>query len=185
MELLGEVGGQLHRLEELVTDLSSLARADFPEQHREAIDLEQLIDGLRVDNGHGGPCDLVIDADLALAELNSDPKRIRQVLSNLVDNAAKYHDPKERVPRAVVRSRREGGVSVLEVNDNGVGIDPEFGKKAFEMFTRGNSSSSGTGLGLYIIRKHVEKLGGTLSIANYAKPTVMQIMLPDVQAEAA
>ena len=74
--LLGEVGGQLHRLEELVTDLSSLARADVPEQHREAIDLEQLIDGLRVDSGQGGPCDLAIDADLALAELHSDPKRI-------------------------------------------------------------------------------------------------------------
>ena len=183
-ELLGEVSSQIDRLDNLIMDLSTLAHADVDRKVFEAIDLRQLIEELKKDYANSAGCELTLDVDLAIAELQSDPRRIRQVLANLIDNAAKYHDPKERVPRAAVRSRREGNMTVIEVSDNGIGIDRDFAERAFEMFTRGDSSSSGTGLGLYIIRKHIERLGGTLTIANFAKPTVIQIKLPDAHAYA-
>ena len=50
------------------------------------------------------------------------------------------------------------------------------------MFARGDASVPGTGLGLYIVGKHVDRLGGTLSIASFAAPTVFRISLPILAA---
>ena len=177
-ELLDETRRQLDRLHLLVADLSSLARAGADVSRTETIALQPLVDELRAELGGATPARLSIGTDLALAELDSDRTRIRQMLSNLIENATKYHDSAETAPHVTVRSRREGRDSVIEVSDNGIGIDPAFGERAFEMFARDNSSVPGTGLGLYIIGKHADRLGGTLSIASHAKPTVMRLTLP-------
>ena len=119
-----------------------------------------------------------METDLALPEIDGDPVRVRQMLSNLIDNAVKCRVPGRETPRVAVSSRREGDRVVLEVSDDGIGIDPAFGERAFDMFARGDASVPGTGLGLYIVGKHVDRLGGTLSIASFAAPTVFRISLP-------
>jgi len=184
-ELLQEIGGQLDQLDKLVMDLSSLARANAQQPCREAVDLQALVDGIRANGRHGGGDLLVLDTDLAPDTLHSDTTRLRQVLSNLIENAVKYRDADERAARVTVRSSRDGERCTIEVSDDGSGFDPAFVDQAFEMFTRGDSASPGTGLGLYIVRKHVERLGGSLSIASHAKPTVMTISLPHAYGLAA
>lgn len=181
-ELLSDARAQLDRLDALVVDLSSLARAGADTSRTERIELRPLVSALSAETSRNG---LSIETALALPEIDSDPTRIRQMLANLIDNAVKYHDPAERFRRITVSSRREGETSVIEVSDNGIGIDPGFGERAFEMFARDSSSVPGTGLGLYIIGKHANRLGGTLSIANNAKPTVMRITLPCSSGAAA
>jgi signal transduction histidine kinase len=68
----------------------------------------------------------------------------------------------------------------LSFKDNGIGISPENLNRIFEMFYRASEQSEGSGLGLYIVRNAVEKLGGQLTVAS--KPgagTTFQITLPN------
>jgi signal transduction histidine kinase len=75
----------------------------------------------------------------------------------------------------------------IQVADNGQGIPDDIQEKIFDMFYKGNYASTGTGLGLYIARVAVEKLGGTISVSsNYGQGTTVSVYLPslnDLQIE--
>ncbi|PTL75351.1 ATP-binding protein [Vitiosangium sp. GDMCC 1.1324] len=96
--------------------------------------------------------------------VDGDSARIAQVLSNLLNNAAKYTDPGGRISVTVVR---EGEQAVLRIRDNGAGIAPDVLPRIFDMFVQeGRSidrSQGGLGLGLAIVRSIVELHGGTVS----------------------
>jgi len=96
--------------------------------------------------------------------LNADPARLGQVLTNLLNNAAKYM---ERGGRIWVTAAAQGGDVVLRVRDSGVGIDPEMLPHVFDPFwqvkcARGHSPG-GLGLGLPLVRKLAEMHGGSAS----------------------
>jgi two-component system CheB/CheR fusion protein len=90
-----------------------------------------------------------------------DPARFAQVLSNLLDNAAKYTEPGGKI---WVSSAREGAAAVVRVRDTGMGIPPELLPHVFELFTQGERSADrsegGLGIGLTLVRKLVELHGG-------------------------
>ncbi|HZL88781.1 MAG TPA: PAS domain S-box protein [Pirellulaceae bacterium] len=92
-----------------------------------------------------------------------DPHRLEQVLTNLLNNAAKYTDPGGAISLTV---HREGDQAVLRVRDNGIGIDPEMLPKVFDLFVqverRLDRSQGGVGIGLTLVRKLVELHGGTV-----------------------
>ena len=94
-----------------------------------------------------------------------DANRLQQVLINLLDNAAKYSPDGGTV---AVRTSRAGGSIRIEVADEGAGIDAVARDRIFEKFYRGDSSNrlvpGGTGLGLYICRELLERMGGRISV---------------------
>ncbi|GGA71128.1 hypothetical protein GCM10008015_09800 [Flavobacterium palustre] len=94
----------------------------------------------------------------------SDYRRLGVVLNNLLSNALKYRDlSKEKsFVNIIIRSDRTNAIIVIE--DNGVGIASDDKEKIFEMFYRGTTLSSGSGLGLYIVKEALEKLGGTINV---------------------
>ncbi len=90
--------------------------------------------------------------------------RFNTVLENLVSNAIKYH-----TKEASGRYLKMTGTSCkeelkLSISDNGIGIDPEFHDKIFEMFYRLPGNNDGNGLGLYIVKETLEKMQGTIEI---------------------
>ncbi|HEX6766618.1 MAG TPA: ATP-binding protein, partial [Polyangiaceae bacterium] len=95
--------------------------------------------------------------------VDGDPVRLAQVVSNLLNNAAKYTDPGGRISLEVTPSAR--GVDIV-VRDNGVGIAKDSLAEVFEMFSRGERTSSrsqgGLGIGLALARSLVEMHGGTI-----------------------
>jgi signal transduction histidine kinase len=95
-----------------------------------------------------------------------DPSRMDQVISNLVSNAVKYG----RGAPIRVAVRAEGGCAVIEVEDRGIGIDPEHQDRIFGRFERAVSSRNyaGLGLGLWIARRLVEAHGGTIRVRSAA-----------------
>ncbi len=102
----------------------------------------------------------VLEVDSAPALIDVD--RIQQVLTNLIDNAAKMSPPDEEI---VVRLWRDGERVKISVRDNGPGLSPELREKVFDKFVRGAASSvTGTGLGLYISRLIVEAHRGSISV---------------------
>lgn len=99
-----------------------------------------------------------------LPMLDSDPDKLKVVLKNLIGNALKFTEA-GRV--TVAACACEDGVAVC-VKDTGIGIPPEIQSHIFEPFYQGDSSSTrlygGAGLGLYIVKRLVELLGGTISV---------------------
>jgi light-regulated signal transduction histidine kinase (bacteriophytochrome) len=95
----------------------------------------------------------------------ADESQLSQLFQNLVGNAIKYRN--EEPPRIHVSARRgERSAWVFSVRDNGMGIDPRYFEKIFGMFQRLHKREefAGTGIGLAICRKIVERLGGSISV---------------------
>ncbi|MGH2410897.1 MAG: sensor histidine kinase, partial [Chloroflexota bacterium] len=96
-----------------------------------------------------------------LDTINSDPGRVRQILYNLVSNAVKFTPDGGTL---TIWAREEGGLLTVQVTDTGIGIAPENKDRIFEEFQQIDSSSArsypGTGLGLALVRKLVNLLGG-------------------------
>ncbi|MFL6572555.1 MAG: PAS domain S-box protein, partial [Burkholderiales bacterium] len=125
--------------------------------------------------------------------VNGDLHRLTQVLANLLDNAARY------TPQAggiAVRARQEDGWSVIQVSDNGRGIEPGMLERIFHMFVQGRAAlekiGAGLGVGLALARRIAEAHGGSLEAASEGEDRGAQFTLrvpllkrPAAQADAA
>lgn len=90
---------------------------------------------------------------------------LEEVLANLVGNAVKYIGQENRAPRIQIRSAPDAGYIRYEVEDNGVGLDPEAANRLFERFSRFHpGEAEGSGLGLSIVKRIVDRLGGEVGV---------------------
>jgi signal transduction histidine kinase len=107
---------------------------------------------------------LQIDPELEGVELRLDPHRFLQVMAKLLSNAIKHSPPFAAVG---IELRRRGAQAQVQVRDRGPGIDPAFRAHLFEKFSQADPSDrrvvGGTGLGLYISRLLVERMGGHIA----------------------
>jgi signal transduction histidine kinase len=94
----------------------------------------------------------------------SDRFRLTIILMNLFSNSIKYQDEFKEHKLLRVKVTVTAEHAVLEITDNGIGILPDRHDLVFKMFYRGTEKSDGAGLGLYIVREVVEKLGGTIAL---------------------
>ncbi|MBX5470321.1 MAG: HAMP domain-containing protein [Thermoleophilaceae bacterium] len=145
----------------LVRDLLEYSRVGQGEMLRERVDAEAMV-GQVMSNLDAAIAER--DAEVThdpIPDLEGDANRLCQVLQNLVSNALKFTDG--RSPRVHVSSQPHGGGLVrVSVRDNGVGIDPEQAQRIFEPFARVGERRDGTGIGLAICQKIVERHGGSI-----------------------
>ncbi|MCX8492294.1 MAG: HAMP domain-containing sensor histidine kinase, partial [Cyclobacteriaceae bacterium] len=99
-------------------------------------------------------------------EVETDQARLRVVLSNLIDNSLKYHDPAKENPKLEIFANSSGNQLRIKVQDNGLGISEEYQPNIFEMFYRASENSKGAGLGLYIVNETIKKLNGTIKVTS-------------------
>lgn len=168
--LLSRIESEASRLGLLVDDLLLLARLDVQrplDHHRVdllALASDAVHDGQAMDPGRTITVE-VLDGP-GTPEVLGDEARIRQVLSNLVANALQ-HTPESAA--VTVRVGTDGDDAVLEVADQGPGMNQEDASRVFERFYRTDSSraraSGGTGLGLSIVESLVRAHGGAVSVA--------------------
>jgi PAS domain S-box-containing protein len=111
--------------------------------------------------------------------LHTDPRKLRQILLNLLGNAVKFTEEGE----ITVRAAQDGKELVLEVSDTGIGMPPEERERVFEPFWQAETElhrrTSGTGLGLPVTHRLVELLGGTIQVRSEpGKGSTFRIVLP-------
>ncbi len=111
----------------------------------------------------------------------SYPAMVKIILENLIENSVHFaitESPFIKIAITVTEAE-----AVIVVQDNGEGILEEYQPRIFEMYFRANERSKGNGLGLYIARKAVEKLNGTITFTSqYAHGSTFTVMLPNQQA---
>ena len=167
----------------LVDDLLKVAELEDKELplQRDSVQLSDLVSAsLRSFEPVAADAGLTLGTDFAdEVELEADPLRLARLLDNLISNAIKYTPPDGHV---TVRVRREGDAAVIEVLDDGIGIDDADKARVFEPFfrtTNGRKTAGGTGLGLKICREIAHAHGGELSVADTpGGGTTMQLRLP-------
>ena len=159
-ELVDFVIGAARRLRLLIEDLLALSRVESRERRTESTRLEDLLERAL------GNLQPVIEEHGAavtrspLPELEVEPSQIVQLFQNLLHNSIKFRA--QEPPRVHVSARREGREWVFSVRDNGIGVDPAEAEAIFAIFKRLNSQIPGTGVGLAICKKIVERHGGRI-----------------------
>jgi signal transduction histidine kinase len=114
----------------------------------------------------------------------SDRLLLRTIMQNLLENAYKYRNLSIERPEINIRIQEQSAGVKIEIEDNGIGIPEKIQDQVFDMFFRGSMQSPGTGLGLYIVRNAVDKLGGVIEMkSREGKGTVFTIFLPDLKEE--
>ena len=161
------IAGETNRLADLIGDVLDTSRIEagtFSFRFAE-VDLGRLVTDV-VATAQVGQDEVQLRADVLppLPEIRGDGERLRQVLTNLIDNAIKYSPAGAEVD---VRAYQEDGFVRIDVSDSGPGIAPEDQKLIFEKFGRVTGSGAtrpGTGLGLFIARSIAEAHGGALDV---------------------
>lgn len=99
-----------------------------------------------------------------LPRMRVDRRQFEQLFQNLLGNAIKFRG--DRPPRIEISAREEGGEWTLSVRDHGIGLDPRYAERIFEVFQRLHTRAEypGTGIGLAICKRIVERHGGRISV---------------------
>ncbi|MDR9398401.1 MAG: hybrid sensor histidine kinase/response regulator [Salibacter sp.] len=114
-------------------------------------------------------------------DFKSDSNRIKIILEHLLRNACHFQN--EEINNQTIRvevqvHEKEANISI---SDNGVGFDEETADKVFQMFYRGHSQSRGAGIGLYIVKEAVERLGGSIKTeSELGKGTAFNVTIPNI-----
>src|SRR5262249_44464633 len=106
-----------------------------------------------------------VDVTRAKGQVWANPTVLEQILTNLISNALKFM-PSDVAPRIEIWTKQESGMLRVHVRDNGIGIDPESQAKIFRIFERLHDEQEypGTGIGLGIVRKGTERMGGHVGV---------------------
>jgi signal transduction histidine kinase len=164
------MNGAAERMQRMISDLLELSRITTQGQPFSSVDLNQVIKGVISDlevrlEQTGGQ---VISNKLPV--IQADSQQMTQLFLNLVGNALKFHRP-DLPPRVKISSRLlpNGGKTgqrkvEIRIEDNGIGFNPQYVERIFQPFQRLHSQSEyeGTGIGLSICQKIVERHGGSI-----------------------
>jgi PAS domain S-box-containing protein len=165
------------RMQTLIQDLLAYSRTSTTDRAFEKADLGKIAEEVKLDIKETNPeKDAVIEIN-SLCEAHVIPFQFRQLLYNLVNNAIKFAKP-GIPPHITISSETVKGAEVktenldpkisychISVADNGIGFDPQYSKRIFEVFQRlhGKEEYSGTGIGLAIVKKIVDNHNGAIS----------------------
>lgn len=178
-ESLGFIKGSSQKMETLLNGLLRLSRIGTAQIHPVTIAMDQMIGGIIGGLGfkiRENAIDIAVEG--ALPSCRGDLTLINQVFVNLLDNAIKYRHP-ERQCRIRIRGRADGGRSVYEVEDNGIGIAAEHKGKIFDIFHQLSPGSGGEGLGLTIVRRVLDRQGGQIELeSGVGVGTTVRVTLP-------
>ncbi len=150
------------RMQQLMTDLLAYSRVELSGAKPAPVDatrvVEQALTNLHLAVEESG-APVIIGQ---LPEVLSDQVQLRQLFQNLIGNAIKYRSTK--LPEVQVSCEQQDDQWLFSISDNGIGFDMKFADKIFEPFYRLHPSGKypGTGIGLAICRKIVERLGGKI-----------------------
>lgn len=181
VQLLEMADKSVSRLDGTIQEILEYSRNSRLNVSYESFNLKEMVatifDDLKFSNKD--PFEIEMNFD-SKDEVYSDKARVGILLKNIIGNSVKYKRD-NTVSRISFSMYRLNGKISLVVSDNGEGISESNKDKIFNMFFRGTTASVGTGLGLYICKEIVAKLGGAISVdSQLGVGTTMTVILPEL-----
>ena len=173
--------GRIVRLDQFIRDIIDFSRNARSDANVEKVNVKRLVqetfEDLKFINGLET---LTFQNQLSDSiDLPLDKMRLQIVLANLISNAIHYRNNQQDKPYVRLSGDLKAHRLTLKIEDNGIGIDAEHHTKVFNMFYRASENSKGSGLGLYIVKETMEKLGGCISLHSVlGKGTLFTLELP-------
>lgn len=161
---------EIGEVEALVASFIAFARDDPAEEARVRLDLAALLQSIADDQMEAGQS-VIFEGDERLV-VTGQPLGLKRLFSNLVENALKY------AGAARVSMRREAGVLVVDVADDGPGIPADQRESVFEPFVRLSDGAGGAGLGLPAARSIARAHGGDIAILDAERGALLRVTLP-------
>ncbi|HAA21855.1 MAG TPA: hypothetical protein DCP28_24950 [Cytophagales bacterium] len=174
----------LTKLDNFIKDILNYSRNSRLEIVQEPINFDELVGGIFEQLNYIESYKSIerIVKITTTGEFYSDQRRLHVVLSNLISNALKFS--RHHLPDTYVKVEVSGDMEWVEirVQDNGQGIPEEHLANIFKMFYRATDRQSGSGLGLYIVKETIEKLGGAIEVeSTINEGTLFKILLPNLK----
>jgi signal transduction histidine kinase len=157
---------RVHSLDKFIRDITDYSRNNRMQIARENIKLARLTNEIWESLRHSTDAkNIEFHQDIPESvEVQADKNRLTIVLSNLISNAIRYHDDSKDGKFIRLQYEVNGKGFYVKVQDNGIGIVPEYQTKIFDMFFRASERSKGSGLGLYIVQETLTKLSGSVKL---------------------
>ena len=155
--------GASDRMDRLIQDVLTYSRVTRTELNLEPVDVEALLDGILESYPQFNAPRAQIDVQRPLPRVVANEAGLVQCLSNLIGNAIKFV-PRGVTPHVEIWGEKHGNRARLFVRDNGIGIEPEAHEKIFNIFYQLDRNYEGTGIGLSVVRKAAERMGGSVSL---------------------
>jgi light-regulated signal transduction histidine kinase (bacteriophytochrome) len=172
------------RMQALINDLLEFSRVGRTTEHFVPVDLDQALDRALANlDDHIAETGAVVEHD-PLPTVPGDPGLLTSLLQNLVGNAVKYHSA-DRPPVVRLSAVRDGPDWLVTIDDNGIGIDPQYAERIFAIFQRLHlrDEYAGTGIGLALCRRIVDFHRGRLWLDQKDGPGArFRLTLPVTQA---
>lgn len=162
--ILNLIGDSVKRFKEVVDDMALIVHTAKNKDEVIHVDFPVLLGEISSDLRHLiSSTNTAMNLELDIKSFEYPKKEIRSILFNLISNGIKYNHP-NRTPVITVRTKDLSGGVLLEVEDNGRGIDAEYINELFDKYFRISSDVEGSGLGLFIVKKMVENRGGKIVV---------------------
>ncbi len=146
----------------LLSDLLELSKIGRVVNPPTEVDLGKLAhEALEMMDGRLQSRNIKVNVSPDLPVVYGDQIRLREVIENLIDNAAKYMG-EQAFPLIEIGHRESETETIFYVKDNGIGIDPKYHTQVFGLFNMLNANSEGTGIGLALIKRIIEVHGGRI-----------------------
>lgn len=183
VDYFDKIEGTLQRLDVLIHNIIDYYKNSRQASEEEEVNFKEALNSVidMLESSTEAPRAIVefdIDNDIKFV---SDPFRIRIILSHLISNAIKFKKAEQEKAKVFISVKTDLESAHITVKDEGVGILEKHIQKVFQMFFKGQEHNvSGSGIGLYIVKEALDKLGGTISVdSTSGSGTVFKLKIPN------
>lgn len=187
LEDMGKVRNAVQTMSRLLDDILSLSKANLAQESMTAVALDEIVErAISLVSREIEEQGVRVEVEPELPMVQAEPQRLTEVFQNLVANAAKFMGDQPE-PVIEIGARVQDAWVHCFVSDNGIGIEPEYHERIFQLFERLDTSTEGTGVGLSIVKQIIERHGGSIEIRSVgqASGTTFEFTLPLASSAAA
>ena len=162
---LPKIEDRINHLDGFIRDILSHSRNLNTAIIIEKVDLDQIIENCFKELEYlSGSKSIKKSVSITGVDFYSDKIRLTEICRNMISNAIKYQDKKEKVKLLRINGNITKKYATLIFEDNGIGVESKFLDDIFKMFYRATEVSEGSGIGLYIVKQATEKLEGKITV---------------------
>lgn len=179
-ELLNKQFASLNKLDQFIKDILNYSRNSRLEVQKKPVAFKGFIEEIiSQHNALKSTVNVRISVE-EQAPLVTDETRLTMIFNNLISNAFKFSASYKENSFIEIKAEIMSEKVILKVSDNGIGIKQEYLSSIFDMFFRATDSNYGSGLGLYITKEAIQKMGGEIMVqSTYGEGTSFSIILPN------